>query len=88
MPLLHLKWLSKEEEMKSCEENDILVIKIADSLFGKTPRIVKLLLMPGEGKAVRNSVGAYDVRILIVSLKASPSLESWEPDVTIQNAGI
>lgn len=62
--------------MKSCE-NDILVIKIADSLFWENARIVKCVLMPGEGKAVRNSVGAYDVRIPDCLFKASPSLGGW-----------
>ena len=62
--LLHLKYLSKEEETKACEENDILVIQKADSLFGgKYQNHQVCTHARGREGSEKLRVGAYDVRI-------------------------
>ena len=62
--LLHLKYLSKEEEAKAFEENDILVIKKADSLFGgKCQNHQVCTQCQGREGSEKLRVGAYNVRI-------------------------
>ena len=62
--LLHLKYLSKDEETEACEENDILVIQKADSLFGgKYQNHQVCTHARGREGSEKLRVGAYDVRI-------------------------